>query len=167
MSQMPVTISGNLTANPEFQKFEESGAKLCKLRVATSRRYRTEETDAQGNPVWNDTDVLYVTVECWGQLAVNAAVSLRKGFPVLVTGLFVSESWQKEVFDHLGNSKEETQYKTKLKASRIGFELSNFQVSSVRTNVSGNTLEGQEKMEAKTAEDLLAAPADDGDAAPF
>lgn len=154
MTQMPITISGNLTANPEFRRFDNTGAQLCRFRVATSRRYRTNDTDANNNPVWQDTDNLYIDVECWGQLAVNVAVSLRRGFPVLVSGHLVTDVWDQEITDDQGEAKTISRYSTKIKASKVAFELSNFQVSSVRTGAASNTLEGQQPLVPKTSEDL-------------
>ncbi|MDY5786290.1 single-stranded DNA-binding protein [Corynebacterium sp.] len=167
MSQMPVTINGNLIADPEFRTFEDTGSTLCKIRVATSRRYRTEEKDPKGAPIWKDTDNLYVDVECWGQLAVNVGASLRKGFPVVVCGYLITDVWEKELEEN-GAKKTEARYTTKLKATRVGFELSNFQVSSLRSSAAGNTLEGQEPVTLQSAEDLQMAQATRGDAvAPF
>lgn len=160
MTQMPITISGNLTANPEFRRFDASGAQLCKLRVATSRRYPTNEKDAKNNTVWQDTDNLYIDVECWGQLAVNAAASLRRGFPVLVSGYLVTDVWDQETPGENGEMATTSRYSTKIRASKVAFELSNFQVSSARTNSAGNTLQGQEPVALKTAEDLAVETAE-------
>lgn len=157
MTQMPITISGNLAAEPEFRRFESSGAQLCKLRVATSRRYPTGDRDENNNTIWQDTDNLYIDVECWGQLAVNAKASLRRGFPVVVTGYLVTDVWDKEVTDSTGATTTSPRYSTKIKAGKVAFELSNFQVSSVRTNAAGNTLQGQQPVEVKTAEELADA----------
>ncbi|WP_291313423.1 single-stranded DNA-binding protein [Corynebacterium sp. UBA2622] len=160
MSQMPITVSGNLTADPEFRTFDGSGAKLCKFRVATSRRYPTSETDSSNNPVWQDTDNLYIDVECWGQLAVNAAASLRRGFPVLVAGYLVTDVWDQEIADHVGEMKTVSRYSTKIKAGKVAFELSNYQVSSMRSSASGNTLAGQQPVTVRTPEDLATGVAE-------
>ena len=157
MSQMPITISGNLTADPEYRTFDGSGAKLAKFRVATSRRYLTNETDANNNPVWHDTDNLYIDVECWGQLAVNVAASLRRGFPVIATGYLVTDVWDQEIADSTGETKTVSRYSTKIKAGKVAFELSNYQVSSMRSNTSGNTLAGHQPVTVRTPEDLVAA----------
>ncbi|SDR74937.1 single-stranded DNA-binding protein [Corynebacterium timonense] len=160
MTQMPITICGNLTTDPEFRRFDNSGAQLCKLRVATSRRYPTGETDDKNKPIWQDTDNLYIDVECWGQLAVNAKASLCKGFPVVVTGYLVTDVWDREVADPTGEASGGTRYHYKIKAGKVAFELSNFQVSSVRTTAAGNTLEGQQPVRPKTAEDFADASAE-------
>ncbi|WKD57141.1 Single-stranded DNA-binding protein [Corynebacterium capitovis DSM 44611] len=157
MTQLPITISGNLIADPEFRQFESSGAQLCKMRVATSRRVRTEDKDDSGRTIWNDTDHLYIDVECWGQLAVNATASLRKGFPVIATGYLVTDVWEQVKTEEDGSEKKLTRYSTKLKAGRVAFELSNFQVSSQRTSSNGNTPTGMEPVEVRTATELGAS----------
>ena len=63
MSQLPITLSGNLTDDPVIKTFD-TGSTLTRMRVATSRRVRTETEDANGNAQWADTDLLYIDVEC-------------------------------------------------------------------------------------------------------
>ena len=48
MSQLPITLSGNLTDDPVIKTFD-TGSTLTRMRVATSRRVRTETEDANGN----------------------------------------------------------------------------------------------------------------------
>lgn len=74
-----ITISGNLTRDPEV-KFLPSGTALTTLRVAASDRKR----DEQGT--WTDGEPCYLDVSIWRQTGENAAESLRKGHGVLITG---------------------------------------------------------------------------------
>lgn len=149
MAQLPITISGNLIDDPKHLKFK-TGTMLTKLRVATSRRVSTEEKDDNGNVIWQDTDPLYLDVECWGQLAVNVKASLKKGLPVLVVGRLVTESWEEPA----DNGESITRYRTILKANQVALELSRHQASWKATNVAEHSVEGLEAPELKTAEDL-------------
>ena len=148
MSQLPITLSGNLTDDPVCKTFD-TGTTLTRMRVATSRRVRTETEDGNGNAQWADTDLLYIDVECWGQLAVNTHVSLGKGMPVIVVGRLVSDKWT----DSDGN----TRYKHIIKANQIALELTRFQVSSRSTSVQKRTLDGMSDVEETTRDDIAEA----------
>lgn len=148
MSQLPITLSGNLTDDPVTKTFD-TGSTLTRMRVATSRRVRTETEDANGNAQWADTDLLYIDVECWGQLAVNTHVSLTKGMPVVVIGRLVSDKWT----DAEGNSR----YKHIIKANQIALELTRFQASSRSTSVHKHTVDGMNDVEETTRDDIVEA----------
>lgn len=146
MSQLPITLSGNLTDDPVCKAFD-TGTTLTRMRVATSRRVRTDSEDENGNAQWADTDLLYIDVECWGQLAVNTRVSLSKGMPVVVVGRLVSDKWT----DSEGN----TRYKHIIKANQIALELTRFQVSSRSTSVQKHTPKGMDEVAETTRDDLV------------
>ena len=55
--------------------------------MAVTRRGR----DDAGN--WHDASTAWYTVKMWGQLAENAAQSLQKGQPVIVTGRLEVNEW--------------------------------------------------------------------------
>lgn len=74
-----ITISGNLTRDPEV-KFLNSGTAVTTLRVAASDRKRDE------NGVWTDGEPCYLDVTVWRQTGENVAESLRKGDGVLLSG---------------------------------------------------------------------------------
>ena len=74
-----ITISGNLTRDPEV-KVLPTGTAVTSLRVAASDRKRDE------NGVWKDGDPCYLDVTVWRQTGENVAESLRKGDGVLITG---------------------------------------------------------------------------------
>ena len=84
------------------------------MRVASSRSVRDDEQESG----WRDYDNLFLDVEAWGQLAVNTASSLHKGFPVLVVGSLVTQEWE----DAEGNRRS----KAVLKATHIGPDLSHY-----------------------------------------
>lgn len=153
MSHLNVTLNGNLIADPYLKVFQ-SGANICKFRIATSRRKRTGEVDAKGREVWEDTDQLFIDVECWNQVAVNARASLFKGAPVVVTGRLVTESWIDKI-EKVEDGEEVIRYRTLLKADRVAFDLAGHQLSSWKVADNGHTLEGQPPVKIKSAEDFL------------
>jgi len=73
-------MQGNLVADPQ-QRVTASGLKVTKFRMASSgRRF----DNASGG--WVDTDVVYMSVNCWKQLGLNVLQSLHKGDTVVVGG---------------------------------------------------------------------------------
>lgn len=152
MSQMHITVSGNLTSDPTILRFD-SDKYLTKFRVASSRRYRTGEVDANNRPIWQETDNLFLDVEVWGQLAVNARASLFKGAPVLLAGSLVTDSWE-DASELDADGKAATRQKLVLKAYRIAFDLSTYQVSSMKSTNQSNTPEGMKQVVLKTGEEL-------------
>ncbi len=111
MPIMPITITGNLTKDPWLKKLQ-SGNCLGKLRIAANRRIRDE--NAKGG--WRDVDNLYLSVECWGQLAFNIKKSLKKGMPVIVSGVLVTHEWVDE-------KTREPQQRIVLRANQVGLDL--------------------------------------------
>ena len=73
-------MQGNLVADP-IQRVTASGLKVTKFRIAASgRRF----DNASGG--WVDTEVVYMSVNCWKQLGLNVLQSLHKGDTVVVGG---------------------------------------------------------------------------------
>ena len=147
MANIDYTLLGNLIAEPYFKPFN-SGNAVLRFRVATSD-VKKEKND-NGDDVWRDYNQFYVDVECWGQLAVNAGASLRKGFPVIVIGKLVHEYWEGK--DDKGEPALRS--KTTLKARHVAFDLARYQVNSVRTSTSGNAIDGHEMPKAMDAKAL-------------
>ncbi|MGV0783959.1 single-stranded DNA-binding protein [Mycolicibacterium peregrinum] len=78
MFETPFTIVGNIITDPVRRRFGDQ--ELYKFRVASNSRRRTPE----GN--WEHGNSLYVTVNCWGNLATGTSASLMKGDAVIVVG---------------------------------------------------------------------------------
>jgi len=76
----PITIVGNLVADPEL-RFTSSGQPVATFRVASTPRVR----DAQSGE-WKDGDSLFLTCNVWRQAAENVAESLQRGMRVIVSG---------------------------------------------------------------------------------
>jgi single-strand DNA-binding protein len=84
-----ITVSGNLTADPEV-RFTKSGTAVTSLRVAASDRKR----DDQGN--WSDGDPCYLSVTVWKRMGENVAETLHKGDAVVITGRLRQQSYTKQ-----------------------------------------------------------------------
>jgi single-strand DNA-binding protein len=75
-----LTITGNLTADPEL-RFTDTGTAVAAFTVAASRRVYDQATGQ-----WQDGDTLYLRCSAWRNLADHTAESLTKGMRVIVTG---------------------------------------------------------------------------------
>jgi single-strand DNA-binding protein len=86
MPDTHVTITGNLTSDPEL-KFTPNGAAVANVRVAVTVRVRDGET-------WRDGDTSYYRVTAWRDLATNLTDSLSKGDRVVIVGQLRMRSWE-------------------------------------------------------------------------
>src|SRR3954451_1057691 len=78
--ETPITVIGNLTADPEL-RFTPSGAAVANFTVASTPR----TFDRQSNE-WKDGEALFLNCSVWRQAAENAAESLVRGMRVIVSG---------------------------------------------------------------------------------
>lgn len=81
-----VTITGNLTADPELRQ-TPSGTAICSLRVAVNGRRK----DQSGQ--WVDKPN-YFNVTVWGAQGQNCANYLSKGRPVAIDGRLDWREWE-------------------------------------------------------------------------
>jgi single-strand DNA-binding protein len=86
MPDTHVTITGNLTSDPEL-KFTANGAAVANFRVAVTARVRDGNT-------WRDGDTSFYRVTAWRDLATNVTDSLGKGDRVVVVGQLRMRSWE-------------------------------------------------------------------------
>jgi single-strand DNA-binding protein len=85
-----VTVVGNLVDDPKLRTLE-AGHDVASFRIAsTSRRF---DRDSQR---WVDGGQLFLGVTCWRELAGNAAASLRRGDPVIVSGKLSTRTYEKD-----------------------------------------------------------------------
>ena len=84
-----VTVSGNLTREPELRTLPNGGQSVCSLRIAHNDRYK----DASGN--WADR-ASYFDVSVWGGLGEWMASNLSKGQKVVVSGRLKWREWGEE-----------------------------------------------------------------------
>lgn len=80
-----VFIVGNLGADPELHS-TGTGRTLCKMRVATNRKWRNAEGEEQEEVCWH-------RITTWGKSAEICHQYLRKGGRVLVEGRIETKSY--------------------------------------------------------------------------
>lgn len=86
--ETPITVVGNLTADPELA-FMPDGRPHCRFTVAsTPRRF---DRDSQE---WRDGDTTFLPVYIVGAQAEHAAESLSRGSRVVVLGSLEQQSWE-------------------------------------------------------------------------
>ena len=90
MSTTPITIVGNLTADPEL-RFTPSGAAVANFTVASTPRKFNKQTNE-----FEDGETLFMRCSIWREAAENLAESLTRGTRVVVTGNLVARSWDKD-----------------------------------------------------------------------
>ena len=87
-----VILVGRLGADPEI-RYTASGMAVCRLSVATSRRY----TDKQGN---RQEETAWHRVDAWGKLAEICGQYLAKGKQVYIEGRIKYGSYEKDGVKH-------------------------------------------------------------------
>ena len=80
LNEAQISVTGYVATQPTVRSVT-SGAVYTSMRVAWTPRRQDRETGE-----WVDGNTSYATVICWRKLATHAALSLRKGDPVMVRG---------------------------------------------------------------------------------
>ena len=83
-----VTITGNVTADPEL-RFTQSGAAVLSFTVASTPRKFNSQSGK-----WEDGEPLFMRCNAWRQLAENVAESVHRGSRVVVTGTLKQRSFE-------------------------------------------------------------------------
>lgn len=86
--ETPITLIGNLTADPEL-RFTPNGAAVANFTVASTPRTFDRQTNE-----WKDGDAMFLNCSVWRQYAENVAESLQKGTRVIVSGRLKSRSYE-------------------------------------------------------------------------
>ena len=86
--ETPITVIGNLTADPEL-RFTPSGAAVANFTVASTPRTFDRQTNE-----WKDGEALFLNCSVWRQAAENAAESLTRGMRVIVSGRLKARSYE-------------------------------------------------------------------------
>jgi single-strand DNA-binding protein len=86
--ETPITVVGNLTADPEL-RFTQSGAAVASFTVASTPSHFDK---ASGK--WVDDPALFMRCNIWRQPAENVAESLTRGTRVVVTGRLRQRSFE-------------------------------------------------------------------------
>lgn len=84
----PITVIGNLTADPEL-RFTPSGHAVASFTVASTPRH----FDKQSNE-WVDDEALFMRCSIWRQQAENVAEGLTRGTRVVASGRLVQRSFE-------------------------------------------------------------------------
>jgi single-strand DNA-binding protein len=87
MNDIHVTLRGNVATEPRQMRFDD-GNLVTSFRVASNARRFDRDQQA-----WVDRGTTYVNVSCRRSMALNAAVSVRKGQPIVVTGRLRERFW--------------------------------------------------------------------------
>jgi single-strand DNA-binding protein len=90
-NEMRLTLSGNITRDPEVRHRKVDGRPFTVLAVAVN----TRRWDGERNQ-WVETGTTYYDVVCRGSLGANALASLRAGMPVVAHGRFRVHEWSTE-----------------------------------------------------------------------
>ena len=83
-----ITVTGNLTADPEL-RFTPSGAAVANFTIASTPR----TFDSRGQE-WVDGETLFLRASVWREAAERVAESLTKGTRVIATGVLRSRSYE-------------------------------------------------------------------------
>ncbi|RFU83266.1 single-stranded DNA-binding protein [Streptomyces triticagri] len=86
--ETPITVIGNLTADPEL-KFTDNGAALAKFTIASTPRVFDRETNQ-----WKDGTASFFRCAAWRQVAEHVAESLTKGSRVVAFGRIRQHNWE-------------------------------------------------------------------------
>ena len=86
MSDNQVTLTGNLTDDPEL-RFTPNGVAVANFRLAVDQR--VWDTDG-----WKDGEASYFRVNVWRDQAEHVSRSLSKGTRCVVVGRLKSRSWE-------------------------------------------------------------------------
>ena len=87
-----VILVGRLGADPEI-RYTASGMAVCRLSVATSRRYNDKQGNRQEETAWH-------RVDAWGKLAEICGQYLAKGKQVYIEGRLKYGSYEKDGVKH-------------------------------------------------------------------
>ncbi|MGW2370291.1 single-stranded DNA-binding protein [Streptomyces sp. NPDC001667] len=88
VGETPITIVGNLTADPEL-RYTPAGVPMARFTVASTPR-SFDKDSAQ----WKDGTAMFLRCTAWRTLAENIAASLAKGNRVVVNGRLRQLDWQ-------------------------------------------------------------------------
>ena len=87
MTAIQVTVTGNLTGNPEL-RYTATGTPVASFSVASNERYK----DPQGQ--WQDGPTSFVRCNAWRDLAEHITESLAKGDRVVMTGTLRQRNYE-------------------------------------------------------------------------
>lgn len=146
-TRIPVSINGNLVADPELS-YGESGIAHAKLRVAVNQRFQA----ADGT--WRDGIPVFHNVSAFRALAENVAASLKKGDPVTVAGELEFKSYEKDGAQH-----EARRIVAEIVGPDLRFGTSSYERTHKVTVGASVTAQGPDQTESRVANGWGTAPA--------
>ena len=81
-----VLLAGRLTRDPELS-YLPSGTAVCKMGLAVSRFYRTQDGERK-------EETSFFNIKVWSKQAEYCGQYLKKGRPVLIEGSLRSNEWE-------------------------------------------------------------------------
>jgi single-strand DNA-binding protein len=108
MSDIYVTLSGNVTDDPRQYQFKD-GSRVTSMRMAVNRRVLDQQTNT-----WHTKDTTYYTVRCYRGLADNVHQSINRGQPVVVYGKLRIKQFERD---------GEQRFWAEIEASSVGHDL--------------------------------------------
>lgn len=127
MPQVPVTIVGNLAADPDL-RITAQGKPVASLRVGVTDRVKTDDG-------WRDRATSWYSVTCWKALAENVVESLSKGMRVVVVGRLEIETYE--------TKDGEKRSAVKITANSVGPAL-DYATAKVTKNTKADAKDGEE-----------------------
>jgi single-strand DNA-binding protein len=88
MSAISITVTGNLTGDPEL-RFTPQGRAVAQFTVASNERFKDN-----GSGEWKDGPTSFVKCNAWADMAEHVAESLNKGDRVVITGTLRQRSYE-------------------------------------------------------------------------
>jgi len=125
MNEVPITIIGNLTSDPEL-RYSHNGLAVANLTIASTPRF----FDKQSND-WKDGEPLFLRASAWREFAEHIAGSLGKGSRVIAQGTLQQRSYD----DRDGNKRTAIE----LKLDAIGPDLRYATAQVVRAGIPART----------------------------
>lgn len=93
-NETPITITGNLTADPDL-RFTPNGVAVANFTIASTPRTFDKQ---QGEMI--DGDPIFMRCTVWREHAENVAESLARGMQVMAQGRLKPVSWEKDGVKH-------------------------------------------------------------------
>lgn len=87
-NETTVTVTGNLTADPEL-RWTQNGLAVANFTVAATPRLYDKQTGE-----WKDGDPLFMRCSAWREMGEHIAESLTKGARVVVVGSLKQKSYE-------------------------------------------------------------------------
>jgi single-strand DNA-binding protein len=141
---IPVTITGNLTNDPEL-RFTPNGAAVASFTVASSTRVLDKQTNE-----WKDGDTTFLRCNVWRQYAENVAESLQRGMRVIVNGRLKQRSYETK------EGEKRTVYEVEV--DDVGPALRYATAKVTKVSRGGGGFSGAPAAEAAQADDPWATP---------